>query len=111
MYSFALDHTHQPSGHLNGSMFNKTILRLNLQLPPFTTQTKSTASCIVKSTALSLNPVQVQTIKNFSADEVINTITKPDLEVFKYTYTVRAYVESYNFLRITRGIANVVFSS
>jgi len=111
MYSFALDHTHQPSGHLNGSMFNKTILRLNLQLPPFTTQTKSTAACIVKSTALSLNPVQVQSIKNFTADEVINTITKPDLEVFKYTYTVRAYVESYNFLRITSGIANVVFSS
>jgi hypothetical protein len=92
-------------------MFNKTILRMNLQLPPFTTQTNSTTACIIKSTALSLNPVQVQTTSNFSADQVLNTITKPDLEVYQYTYTVRAYVESYNFLRITRGIANVVFSS
>lgn len=110
-YSFSLDHTHQPSGHLNGSMFNKTILRLNLQLPPFTTQTISTAGCIIKSTALSNNPVPVQNNSLFAADQVLNTITKPDLQVYQYTYNVRAYVESYNFLRITRGIANVVFSS
>ncbi len=111
MYSFALDHTHQPSGHLNGSMFNKTILRLNLQLPPFTTQTISTAACIIKSTALSNNPVQVTNNALFGPDQVLSTVTKPDLQVYQYTYTVRAYVESYNFLRITRGIANVVFSS
>ena len=110
-YSFAIDHTNQPSGHLNGSMFNKTILRLNLQLPPFTTQITSTAGCIIKSTALSLNPVQVQSTKQFAPSQVINTIIKPDLQVYQYTYTVRAYVESYNFLRVTRGIANVVFSS
>jgi hypothetical protein len=110
-YSFSLDHTHQPSGHLNGSMFNKTILRLNLQLPPFTTQAISTAGCIIKSTALSNNPVPVQNNSLFRPDEVINTITKPDLQVYKYTYNVRAYVESYNFLRIVQGIANVVFSS
>jgi hypothetical protein len=111
-YSFALDHTNQPSGHLNGSMFNKTILRLNLQLPPFTLQpTVSPNICIVKSTALSTNPVVVGNITNFTADQVINTVTKPALQVYQYTYNVRAYVESYNFLRITRGIANVVFSS
>jgi hypothetical protein len=111
-YSFALDHTHQPSGHLNGSMFNKTILRLNLQLPPAVVNPVNVPdTCIVKSTALSLNPVGVQSIKNFTADQVITTVTKPILRVYQYTYTVRAYIESYNFLRITRGIANVVFSS
>lgn len=111
-YSFALDHSNQPSGHLNGSMFNKTILRLNLQLPPFTINpTILPPACIVKSTALSMNPVGVQTTKNFSPDQVITTVTKPALQVYQYTYHVRAYIESYNFLRITRGIANVVFSS
>ena len=110
-YSFALDHTNQPSGHLNGSMFNKTILRLNLQLPPFATQQNSSTVCVVKSTALSNNPVPVQSIRNFSPDQVITTVTKPAIEVYKYTYNTRVYVESYNFLRITRGIANVVFSS
>jgi hypothetical protein len=110
-YSFALDHTNQPSGHLNGSMFNKTILRLNLQLPPFTTQPTSSSACIIKSTALSNNPITVQSARNFSPDQVINTVTKPALQVYQYTYNIRAYVESYNFLRITRGIANVVFSS
>jgi hypothetical protein len=109
-YSFAIDHTNQPSGHLNGSMFNKTILRLNLQLPPFTIQpTVLPTACIVRSTALSNNPVQVQSVTTFTAEQVINTVTKPTLQV--YQYNVRAYVESYNFLRVTRGIANVVFSS
>jgi len=111
-YSFALDHTNQPSGHLNGSMFNKTILRLNLQLPPFTVQaTELPNICVVKSTALSTNPVVVRNVSKFGPDQVINTVTKPVLQVYQYTYNVRAYVESYNFLRITRGIANVVFSS
>jgi len=110
-YSFALDHTNQPSGHLNGSMFNKTILRLNLQLPPFTTQPTSSSACIIKSTVLSNNPITVQSARNFSPEQVINTVTKPALQVYQYTYNIRAYVESYNFLRITRGIANVVFSS
>jgi len=110
-YSFAIDHTNQPSGHLNGSMFNKTILRLNLQLPPFTVDPNIVQSCIVKSTALSNNPVQVQSTAIFTPDQVINTVLKPSLQVYQYTYNVRAYVESYNFLRITRGIANVVFSS
>ena len=111
-YSFAIDHTEQPSGHLNGSMFNKTILRLNLQTPPLlTTPTSSTTDCIIKSTALSNNPVPVQSAKNFGPDQVVRTVTKTDGQVYQYTFGVRAYVESYNFLRITRGIANVVFSS
>jgi hypothetical protein len=111
-YSFAIDHTEQPSGHLNGSMFNKTILRLNLQKPPALTQPKLLPSdCVIKSTVLSNNPVPVQSAKNFGPDQVVRVVTKPDLQVYQYTFGLRAYVESYNFLRITRGIANVVFSS
>jgi hypothetical protein len=110
-YSFAIDQTNQPSGHLNGSMFNKTILRLNLQLPPLTAQQTSSTSCIVKSTVLSNNPVTVQSSSNFTQNQVVSTVLKGDTQVYQYTYGVRAYVESYNFLRITRGIANVVFSS
>ena len=111
-YSFAIDHTNQPSGHLNGSMFNKTILRLNLQLPPLSVQPDLvTSDCIVKSSVFSNQPVAVQTSRIFQPDQVLRVISKGDLQVYKYTYTVRAYVESYNFLRVTRGIANVVFSS
>jgi hypothetical protein len=111
-YSFALDHTEQPSGHINGSMFNRTILRLTMQLPPFTAQkTILPGACIIKSTALSQNPVAVQSTQGFNRDEVLTVVTKPDLKVYEYTYTINSYVESYNFLRIYRGIGNVVFSS
>jgi hypothetical protein len=110
-YSFALDHNNQPSGHLNGSMFNRTILRLNLQLPPFSNRPILPGACLIKSTVLSSNPVAVQSTRPFQPNELLTVITKPDLQVYEYTYTVRAYVESYNFLRITKGIANVVFSS
>jgi len=110
-YSFALDHTEQPSGHINGSMFNRTLLRLTLQLPPFTTQTQSNQACIIKSTVLTQNPIQVQSTSIHNPDNVLTIISKPDLQVYQYTYSVRSYVESYNFLRIARGIANVVFSS
>jgi hypothetical protein len=113
-YSFALDHhTHQPSGHVNGSMFNKTLLRLTLQDPPYKTSSQTTRTCVVKSTALNQRPVPVSTsrISVYSPDQVVSVIAKTPADVREFTYTVRAYVESYNFLRITRGIANVVFSS
>jgi hypothetical protein len=111
-YSFSLDQTNQPSGHLNGSMFNKTILRLNLQQPPLLANSGvATSDCIIKSTVLSNNPVPVQSARNFGPDQVVRVVTKPDVQVYQYTFGLRAYVESYNFLRITRGIANVVFSS
>jgi hypothetical protein len=44
-------------------------------------------------------------------DQVISTVTKAPQITRPFTYSISAYVESYNFLRITRGIANVVFSS
>jgi hypothetical protein len=119
-YSFALEHdTSQPSGHVNGSMFNKTILRLTVQDPPIaSTDVGIIDDCILKSTALSALPVSVSANtpgdvvgRGLRADQVIRTVTKPIDVVRPYTYTVTVYVESYNFLRITRGIANVVFSS
>jgi hypothetical protein len=126
-YSFALDHhTHQPSGHINGSMFNKPILRVTTQSPPLT-QTNESQVCIIKSTALDNKPVIVNVAKvngiaynqgdtpnlssKLSPDQVMTVISKSDSNVRKFTYSFRVFTESYNFLRITRGIANVVFSS
>jgi hypothetical protein len=118
-YSFALDHnTHQPSGHVNGSMFNKTILRLTVQNPPASETQRSTIGCVLKSTALSATPRGVSSRtpgdvigQGLRPDQVITVISKSEDLIRPYTYTVKVYVESYNFLRVTRGIANVVFSS
>jgi hypothetical protein len=122
-YSFALDHhSHQPSGHINGSMFNKPVLRLTTQIPPIQASSTSTQVCIVKSTALNKRPVPVslpiplnalgQPIdRSLNPDSVLSVITKTPSTVTQFTYSFRVYAESYNFLRITRGIANVVFSS
>ena len=99
-------------------MFNKTILRLTFQDPPLTQSQQILPGCILKSTALSKAPVNVTANtpgdiagKGLRPDQVIRVVTKPVDAVRPYTYTVTAYVESYNFLRVTRGIANVVFSS
>jgi hypothetical protein len=62
MYSFALDHDkYQPSGSLNGSMFNKVVLRLTLQQPlPLSVTAAgtptSTIVCVLRSTLFSPNP-------------------------------------------------------
>ena len=120
LYSFALEHdTPQPTGHVNGSMFNKTILRLTIQDPPgVSTEMFIAEDCVLKTTALSALPVSVTANtpgdvvgRGLRPDQVIRTVIKPADSVRPYTYTVSVYVESYNFLRITRGIANVVFSS
>jgi hypothetical protein len=118
-YSFAIDHSKQPSGHINGSMYNKTMLRVSVQDPPITGTTGTTTSqCILKSTAFNRRPTVVTpNLKKpdgtllYNPDEVMNIISSGSTEERPYTYTVVAHVESYNFLRITRGIANVVFSS
>jgi hypothetical protein len=111
-YSFALEHvSQQPSGHVNGSMFNKTLLRITLQEPPFLASSSTTRECVIKSTAFNRRPVPVITTSIFNPDQVVSLISKTSTDVRDFTYTIRAYVEAYNFLRITRGIANVVFSS
>jgi hypothetical protein len=110
-YSFAINHdTLQPSGHINGSMFNKTILRVSLQDPKFSPG-QTNQLCVVKSSTLDQRPITVTNPGDYLSNQVVSIITKPMGDHREYTYEVRAYVESYNFLRITRGIANVMFSS
>lgn len=124
-YSFALDNDPiQPSGHLNGSMFNKTILRNTWVLPPYSATvangTAQTAVCVLKSTVNSLNPVIIPNpnirdergLLIYGPEDVVTIIRKDtNAPTFQYTFNVRAYVQSYNFLRIIGGIGNVVFSS
>jgi hypothetical protein len=117
-YSFALGHdTTQPSGHINGSQFNRTILRNTYVEPPlasvFGIVSPSNEVCVLKATANSAVPVVVppDRVGNYSPDQLVRIIRKTEANTLAYTYTVRAFVESYNFLRVMGGIANVVFSS
>jgi hypothetical protein len=122
-YSFQLDTSDQPSGSLNGSMFNKTLLRNTLITPPYTTSVENGTGivqlCVLKSTVNLPNPtiVNPNALDRFgkliySPDQVVTIIQKAaNTTVYKYTYNVRAYTESYNFIRILGGIGNVVFSS
>ena len=120
-YSFALDHhTTQPSGHINGSMFNKTILRNTYVQPNFSTPGTITTQCILKSTATNANPTVIlnpnaidpETGKPlYNPDELVTIVKKGTSQTFTHTFNVHAYVESYNFLRVLGGMANVVFSS
>jgi hypothetical protein len=119
-YSFARDHhTGQPSGQINGSQFNKTILRNTYVLPGFVTTNGAPGQvCILKSTAGNPNPtvvnpnaVGVNGKPLYAPTDVISVILKTPQQTYNYTYTTSVYVESYNFLRVLGGIANVVFSS
>jgi hypothetical protein len=120
MYSFALDHaTYQPSGAINGSMFNKIVLRLSLQQPLPSSVDSSGAPntvtvCILKSTAFNPNPVVVPPaqIANYDPSELLTVVqTTTNNVVFVYTYSLNIYVESINFLRIVSGLGNLVFAS
>ena len=122
-YSFQSDNSDQPSGSLNGSMFNKTLLRNTLITPPYTSTVQSGTGilqqCVLKSTVGFPNPTVVNPLAKdqfghllYTPDQLVTVITKaPNTTVYQYTYNVRAYTESYNFLRIVGGIGNVVFSS
>jgi hypothetical protein len=118
MYSFALDHDqYQPSGAINGSMFNKVVLRLTLQQPVAQSVTSSgpTTSivCVVKSTVFSPNPVVVPAaqVSLYDPSELVTIVQGNDNVIFTYTYNVGVYVESTNFLRIVSGLGNLVFAS
>lgn len=121
-YSFAIDHhTNQPSGHINGSMFNKTILRNTYVQPPLTSPGATTTTvCVLKSTANNPNPTVILnpniTDPNtgkplYNPEQLVTIVRKSDAQTLQYSYNVRAYVESYNYIRVIGGIANVVFSS
>jgi hypothetical protein len=121
-YSFALEHhSTQPSGHINGSMFNKTILRNSYVQPPLTAAPANPVPiCVLKSTANNPNPTIIVNpnalnpatgMPLYNPEEVVTIIRKSDAQTLQYTYNVRAYVETYNFFRVLGGVANVVFSS
>jgi hypothetical protein len=124
-YSFALDnHPTQPSGSLNGSMFNKTLLRNTFVLPPYTDNLLPNdlqTQCVLKSSLGSPNPVVIANPNAtndrgqliYNKNDLVTIVTKVpgSANIFKYTYRIRAYVQSYNFLRIMGGLGNVVFSS
>ena len=123
-YSFAIDNSnYQPSGAINGSMFNKITLRLSLQqpLPQSTTTTTTSVVCILKSTAFSQNPTvippaQVNAVGPnglpiYNQSDLITVVQTNGNLIFTFTYNLAVYVESINFLRIVSGLANLVFAS
>jgi hypothetical protein len=127
-YSFALDHDqYQPSGSMNGSMFNKIILRLALQTPlPLSVTSENapttTVVCVLTSSLFSPNPtvipaadvnlVDPRTGRPLYPPGTITTVVQSNNNViFTFTYNVGVYVESTNFLRIVSGLGNLVFAS
>jgi hypothetical protein len=126
-YSFALDNDqYQPSGAANGSVFNRTILRLTLQTPlPLTVtpggQSTSTVVCVLRSTVFSPNPTiipaaQVNALnpdgtRLYDPSEIVSVVQTNDNVIFTFTYNVGVYVEAINFLRIVSGLGNLVFAS
>ena len=119
MYSFALDHNeYQPSGAVNGSLFNKVVLRTTMQQPLPLTSTASGAPtssivCVLKSTLFSPNPVIIPAaqISLYDPSELTTVVQTNDNVIFTYTYNLGVYVESINFLRIVSGLGNLVFAS
>lgn len=118
-YSFALDNNLiQPAGSINGSMFNRTILRNSYVEPPYSPATGSGTVCVLKDTVFDpkptiVNPTAVGTDGKllYAPNDVVTIVQKSSGQTYQYTFNVRAYTESYNFLRVLGGIANVVFST
>jgi Major capsid protein N-terminus/Large eukaryotic DNA virus major capsid protein len=126
LYSFSLkpDEITQPSGSVNGSMFNRTNLRYTLLVPPTvaTGVITQTPICVVKSSVFSPNPTPVPpgaTVSPapgipplISPGEVIQIYPQPtNLDIQYGGYLTTVYIESYNFLKVTNGQANVVFNT
>jgi hypothetical protein len=120
-YSFSLDHdTPQPSGSINGSMFNKSIFRTQLLVPsdtstigtpcPVPTTTTKTEVCVYKDTVFNPSPTVVLNPAAANPKDVLS-IYQNVVGTYPYTYTGTFYVESFNYLRIMSGIANIAFSS
>ena len=126
IYSFALDPNTitQPSGSVNASMFNKTYFRYTLLVPPVvaTAQTTQTAVCVVKSTANTNSPVPVPAGSTIPPRPGVPPIIEPGNTITIYSapsnlyvqfqgYNSVIYIESYNFVKVMNGQANVVFST
>jgi hypothetical protein len=128
VYSFALnpDSLSQPSGVANGSMFNKTNFQYTLLVPPIVQLPGSVVSqipvCVVKDTVFNSTPTLVPVGATVSpapgippliqASETITIYPSPtNLQIQYNGYSSMIYIESYNFLKVTNGQANLVFST
>ena len=120
VYSFALEHgEEQPSGSMNGSMFNKTTWRGILNIPssasygtpcPAPEPTTKVELCVYKDTVFNPSPTPVLNPAVADPNTVL-AIYQNQTPNVPYTYTAKYYVESYNYLRIMSGIANIAFTS
>lgn len=126
-YSFALspDEITQPSGTLNGSMFNRTVFQYTLQTPPTLVVNASLAQvpvCVVRSTVFNAVPTPVGGAATISPTPGVAPALQPGLTQTIYpsptnqslqygAYNSTIYVESYNFLKVTNGQANLVFNT
>jgi hypothetical protein len=123
-YSFAIDpcKVSQPSGSANGSMFNKTDIVYTLQVPPAVgTPSPQTSVCVIKSTVFNSVPTPAPLNATVppgpglpplvQPGQVINIYNPPTGNNQLYQYNGTIYVESYNFLKVTSGTANITFST
>jgi len=131
LYSFSLDPNtiSQPSGSANGSMFNKTNLQYTLLTPPVvqTGPVSQIPVCVIKNTTFNTNPTVVPvgatTVPTNASGQAIappavqagQTLTvypSPTNVQIQYNgYSSMIYIESYNFLKVTNGQANLVFNT
>lgn len=125
MYSFALNNDlYQPSGAINGSLFNKVILRLTLQQPLVTTAGVASQEVryAITPTMNGPNPIYITAAQCALRDPVtglplypyvtpVVVNTNGENVIFAYTYNLGVYVETMNFLRIVSGLANFVFAN
>ena len=131
LYSFALDPNTitQPSGSANGSMFNKTNFQYTLLTPPVvqTGPVSQIPVCVIKNTTFNSTPTVVPvgatTVPTNASGQAIappavqagQTLTvypSPTNVQIQYNgYSAMIYIESYNFLKVTNGQANLVFNT
>ena len=126
LYSFALDPNSitQPSGTVNASMFNKTNFRYTLLVPPTvaSSTTTQTALCVTKDSVNSTIQVPVPLGSTVSPAPGVPPLIQPGNTITVYStptnlyvqyqgYNTIVYIESYNFVKVTNGQANVVFTT
>lgn len=136
-YSFAIDPNDvpQPSGAANGSMFNKTFFEYTLQVPPVNPSiladndsTFAPPVCVVKSTVFNPVPTRIPSGPAgepnpylqppapgippvYQAGQTLTLYQPQQTNGQAFQYAGMIYVEAYNFLKVTSGVANVIFNT
>ncbi|NCA21771.1 MAG: hypothetical protein EBS86_11630, partial [Crocinitomicaceae bacterium] len=107
----------QPSGSANGSMFNRTSFLYTLLVPPATNiATPLPPVCVYKNTVFDNNPTPVSpailNTPNVNPGDVVTIYPKQTTTPIQFGgYNSVVYIESYNFLKVTNGQANLVFTT